>query len=218
MINAVISDLDGLLIDSEPLWRKVEQAVFHPLGVPLTEEMCMQTMGMRVDEVVAHWWPRYRWQGPSQQQVAADIVQGIIHAIRTEGRGQPGVDHFARLLAGLQLPQAIASSSAAAIIDAAVEKLGLADTFPIRCSATNEAYGKPHPAVYITAAGLLGVAPSECVALEDSPAGVLAAKAARMRCIAVPDPHIRHRPEYALADVRLDSLEALTVEALLGSD
>jgi sugar-phosphatase len=107
---------------------------------------------------------------------------------------------------------ALASSSAYRLIRAVTERLGLADSFDCVYSAEEEEYGKPHPGVYLTAARRLGVAPTQCLAVEDSFNGVLAAKAARMKCVAVPEPAQRRDPRFCIADVVLDSLAGVGVE------
>ena len=103
------------------------------------------------------------------------------------------------------------------IIEAVLTRIGLQDDFDVLQSAEHEPYGKPHPAVYIECARRLGVAPTACLALEDSPAGVLAAKAAKMKCIAIPPHELRDDSRYCIADLQLDSIEqfgADTVAAL----
>jgi sugar-phosphatase len=104
------------------------------------------------------------------------------------------------------MPLAIASSSSSEIIDAVVAKLGIRNYFEHVYSAQHETHGKPHPGVYITAASLLGVAPHKCLAFEDSPSGVLAAKAAKMKCVAVPDAEHRTHCYIQIADKILHSL------------
>lgn len=209
MSAAVIFDLDGLLIDSEPIWREVEQRVFGDLGVQLTDELCRTTMGLAVDEVVAHWFALAPWPGKRLGAVEEKIVGGVIAAIRSHGTAMPGVEHALALVERLGLRRAIASSSHEIIIDAALERLGLRDAFEVVVSAEHERLGKPHPGVYLTAARRLGVDPGACVTLEDSPNGVLAAKAAGMRCIAVPEPGVDRRA-LETADVVLASLADLT--------
>jgi sugar-phosphatase len=108
----------------------------------------------------------------------------------------------------------LASSSAMDIIEAVLDKIGLSDDFAVLQSAEHEPYGKPHPAVYIECARCLGVAPANCLALEDSPAGVLAAKAAKMTCIAIPPPELRDDPRYCIADLQLDSMEQFSAETV----
>jgi sugar-phosphatase len=217
-IRAIIADLDGLLIDSEPIWRAVEMAVFGALGIDLTEDDCRSTMGMRVDEVVAHWAALRPWVGASQGEVSERIVAGVADAVLERGQALPGLDHFLALVDASGCLTAIASSSWPPVIEAAVARLGLAGHFEHWYSAYHEPYGKPHPGVYLRAAAALEVEPAACVAIEDSVAGVLAAKAAGMRCIAVPDHAVRERPEFGRADVVLASLAELTTAHLLGSD
>ena len=101
---------------------------------------------------------------------------------------------------------ALASSSPMMLIDAVLDTLGVRGAFDVVHSAESEAYGKPHPAVFLSAARRLDVPPTECVALEDSLAGVLSARAARMACIAVPEAAQRHDPRFSIADRVLDSL------------
>ena len=108
----------------------------------------------------------------------------------------------------------MASSSQYRLIDAALAHFGLRSRFALVHSAEDEEYGKPHPAVFLTAAAKLGVVPRRCVVWEDSPAGVLAAKAATMACIAVPEPGEGHHPAFGLADLVVDSLLEVDAGAL----
>ena len=103
-------------------------------------------------------------------------------------------------------PVALASSTPRRLIEVVLGHIGLADAFVAICSAEDEAWGKPHPAVFLTAAAAVEVAPQRCVVFEDSPAGVLAAKAGRMVCVAVPEASERHVPAMGIADIVLDSL------------
>jgi len=75
MIKGVIFDMDGLLIDSEPLWQEAEIETFTRVGVPLTREMTRETMGLRVDEVVEHWFSRYPWEEPSKKEIESKVVK-----------------------------------------------------------------------------------------------------------------------------------------------
>lgn len=214
MIDAVIFDMDGLLIDSEPLWRIAEIDVFTPIGVPLTEEMAISTMGMRTDEVVTHWYAQYPWLDPSLKEVEARITSRVIELVGERGEALPGVHELIAALRARSLPLAIASSSASEIIAAVIEQIGLAGIFDVVQSAEHEPYGKPHPGVYLAAANALGVAPTACLAFEDSANGVLAAKAARMRCIAVPAPIVRDDRRFCIADAILNSLTEFKLEML----
>ena len=186
-IEAVVFDMDGVLIDSEPLWREVEREVFAGVGVHLTDEQMVETMGVRIDQVVEHWYRRHPWDGPGRDEVAEAVVAGMERAIRERAALHEGaveaVDRMAR--AGVRL--ALASSSPARLIRAVLAIEGLADRFEVAHSAEDEPRGKPDPAVYLTTAAKLGVAPDRCLAIEDSVSGVRAAKAAGMVCVAIPE-------------------------------
>jgi len=211
-LQAVILDMDGLLIDSEPLWQQAEIEVFDTVGLTLTNEMCLRTKGLRIDEVMTYWYQRQPWTGATQVEVADRIVARVIELIKAGGEPKLGVPHLVQFLESTGLPVALASSSAYGIIEAVVERLGLAATLQFSYSATDEPYGKPHPGVYITTATKLGVPPTACVALEDSLNGVLAAKAARMCCLAVPEDYPEQDAGFAIADRTLASLLEVTPE------
>ncbi|MFM9106967.1 MAG: hexitol phosphatase HxpB, partial [Chloroflexota bacterium] len=213
MADAVIFDMDGLLIDSEPFWRLAEVEALSAVGVPIDDDQARLTTGLRTDEVVEHWYAQYPWQGPTRQEVGARIIRGVIDLVRERGEALPGVGETLDGLAAAGYPLAIASSSASETLDAVLERLGIRAYFRVVQSAEHEPYGKPHPAVYIEAARRLGVAPTRCVAFEDSPNGVVAAKAARMRCIAVPDHALAEDARFRIADAVLPSLTAFSMEA-----
>lgn len=206
MIEAVIFDMDGLLIDSEPLWREAEVKVFKKLGVPLTIEMANQTMGMRTDEVVNYWHRKYPWSTPSQKAVSQGLDETVIEIIRARGQAKEGVNEAIAVCESLGLPIAIASSSPTLLITTVLEKLGIADKIQTVHSAHDEKFGKPHPAVYIKAATELGVHPEHCLAFEDSANGVLSAKAAKMKCIAIPEKQVLEDKRFGIADIILPSL------------
>jgi len=209
MIQAVIFDMDGLLIDSEPLWYRSELAVFRGVGVPIELADCLRTTGLRIDEVVEYWYQRHPWQGPSRAEVVAQIIDRVVALIASQGVAKPGIDHALRFFLDRNVPVALASSSTYRIIQTVLERLELADAFRLIYSAEEEPYGKPHPGVYLSTARKLEVHPTHCLALEDSLNGVLAAKAARMACIAIPDPYEGHSPKFAIADAILPSLDKL---------
>jgi sugar-phosphatase len=213
-MRAVIFDMDGLLIDTEPIWRRSEIEIFGRLGLHLTEEQCLETMGVRVAEVVRMWYQRHPWTGPSCDEVTRQVEELVIQHVLREGDVKPGVYSALELVEHAGLRIAIASSSSEELIRAVVQRLDIGHYIDVFCSAVTEAEGKPHPAVYLTASRRLGVPPETCLALEDSPNGVLSAKAAGMFCIAVPDPFLASDPRMDRADLRLDSLEEFTPDLL----
>ncbi len=208
MIEAVIFDLDGLLIDSEPLWQEAEILVFAQVNILLTIELCLKTKGLRVDEVVDYWYQQYPWNNLSKSEVEELIVSKVIELIHLKGKALPGVDNALCLVKSKNVKIALASSSSTRIIQAALQRLNLADVFTQIYSAESEILGKPHPGVYLTTANKLNVLPQSCLALEDSLNGVLAAKAAQMKCIAIPEVAQQNNLKFAIADRILPSLEA----------
>jgi sugar-phosphatase len=206
MIKAIIFDMDGLLIDSEPLWQEAEIATFRGVGISLDRTMCLETTGMRTDEMVAYWYRRYPWKNPTKKGIERSIIDSIINMVRARGNPKEGVEQVMEFVKLQGLKSALASSSPYPIIEAVVDKFNLREKLGVIYSAEEEEFGKPHPGVYVTTARKLQVLPEECLAIEDSLNGVLSAKAAKMKCIAVPEGAARNDRRFAIADVVLDSL------------
>jgi sugar-phosphatase len=212
MPHAIIFDMDGLLVDSEPLWVRAEIAVFGEVGLTLSESDCAQTKGLRSDDVVAFWYARSPWKGATIPEVQATLCARVAALIRAEGRALAGVDHALAIAREGGRRVALASSSPQLVIDATLERLGLRDAFDVVQSADTERLGKPHPGIFLTTAERLGVAPTDCLVLEDSITGVIAAKAARMTCIAVPCDFSNPDPRFVLADATIGSLADLSAD------
>jgi len=194
MVKAVIFDMDGLIIDSEPLWRMAEMEVFKSIGYDFTEEMCIQTMGMRVDEVVKYWHDQLHWKEPTVNHVINEIINKVIEKVKLHGTALPGVYQTIQLLKEKECPIALASSSSLKIINTVLQQLSLHDSFDVVHSAETEEFGKPHPAVFLTAAEKLNVEPKNCLVLEDSKAGMEAGLRAEMQVIVVPE--INTQPDW----------------------
>jgi mannitol-1-/sugar-/sorbitol-6-/2-deoxyglucose-6-phosphatase len=218
MIKCVIFDMDGTLIDSEPFWRIAEREAFAKVGVHLNDDQLAATMGMRHDEVVKYWHHRYRWQDTPLEQVEIDILAKVQELIEKKGQAMPGVDYILEFFKQKQIPIALASSSPLGIIQSVLDTLGIERKFKVTCSAEYEEYGKPHPAVFLATATYMRVNPEECLVFEDSPNGVLAAKSAKMKCVAVPDPDNFNNRFFEIADLKIGSLndfDESTLEKLM---
>lgn len=198
--------MDGLLIDSEPIWREAEKEIFAEVNITLTDEMCFTTVGLRIDEVVDHWYLQFPWENISKEIIKEKIIDKVIELILIKGELLPGVFNSIHLLKDKNSPLAIASASPMKIIKAVIKKFDLEKYFSIIHSAEHEDFGKPHPAVFISTAKLLNILPQHCLVFEDSLNGVIAAKAARMKVIAVPEPIHFNNSKFEIADLKLKSL------------
>lgn len=212
MIKAVIFDMDGLIIDSEPFWRRAEIKVFSTVGIKLTESDCIKTIGYRIDEVVEFWYKQFPWHNKSKKQIEEEIVTEVINEVNISGKPLPGVIETIKKLHNQNIPLAIASSSALKIINAVVHKLELNNYFDLYHSAEFEDFGKPHPQVFISTAKKLGIAPEECLVFEDSPSGVIAGIAAKMRVIAIPEEANKNDKRILAANEVLKSISDFSMD------
>jgi HAD superfamily hydrolase (TIGR01509 family) len=212
----VIFDLDGLLIDSEPFWRQAEIEVFGSVGLHLSETDTRQTMGLRIDDAVRHWWDRHPWPGMTPVEVERAVTERVAELIISEGEPMPGALEAVDLCARLSLPVAVCSGSYAVVIVAALRRLGIESAVTVWHSAEWEPLGKPHPGSYLSTAAKLGIDPTLCLAVEDSFNGAIAAKAARMRVVAVPEKSAAGSARWGFCEAVLDSLHGFD-EGLLRS-
>jgi|SRR5579859_7379345 len=209
-----IFDLDGLLINSEPHWRRAEQEVFATVGVKLTDALCHQTTGLRIADAVEYWFRRYSWKGKSREQLAEEIVARVMQLLAVHAEPLPGATQAAQLLSDRKLRLAICSSSPLALIELAAGKLGIRPLFELVHSVEAETQGKPHPAGYLSCAMRLGVSPGQCIVFEDSVNGAVAGKAAGMRVVAVPPPDSPSLSAFDFCDRRLRDLTEFTPRLL----
>lgn len=216
-ILAAIFDMDGLLIDSEPLWDQAELEVMASLGVDISRrDELPDTLGLRIDMVVDLWFAQQPWNGPDNAEVTQRIISRTLTLVEEKQPLLPGVLAAVQLCKAQGLKVGLASASPLHMLERVLAMFDLRDYFDALASAEQLPYSKPHPQVYLDAAAKLGVDPLTCVTLEDSVNGMIAAKAARMRSIVVPAHENREDTRWALANVKLDSLEALRPEHLLG--
>ncbi|ENC9769916.1 TPA: hexitol phosphatase HxpB [Citrobacter koseri] len=216
-ILAAIFDMDGLLIDSEPLWDQAELEVMASLGVDITRRHELpDTLGLRIDMVVDLWYAQQPWNGPDRQAVTDRIITRAISLVEETRPLLPGVREAVALCKSQGLMVGLASASPLHMLEKVLTMFDLRESFDAVASAEKLPYSKPHPQVYLDCAAKLGVDPLTCVALEDSVNGMVASKAARMRSIVVPAEEGQHDPRFALANVKLTSLAELTAAHLRG--
>lgn len=216
-IVAAIFDMDGLLIDSEPLWDRAELDVMASIGVDISRRAELpDTLGLRIDMVVELWFAHQPWTGPSREEVTARVIDRAISLVEEKRPLLPGARDAIALCKSQGQKVGLASASPLHMLEKVLEMFDLRDSFDALASAEKLPYSKPHPQVYMDCAAKLGVDPLACVALEDSVNGMIASKAARMRSIVVPAEEGQHDPRFALANAKLTSLVDLTPAHLFG--
>ena len=213
MIEAVVFDLDGVLLDSEEIWDRARAELARERGGRWHDRAQRDMMGMSSTE-----WSRYMADviglPEPPEEINREVVRRLTELYREELPAIAGAREAVERLAA-RWPLGLASSSNRELIDLALELLGVEHLFTATVSSEEVARGKPAPDVYLEAARRLGVDPTTAAAVEDSHNGILSAKAAGMRVIAIPNAHFPPDEDaLAEADVVLDSLAELTVDAV----
>ena len=206
-LNTVIFDMDGLLIDSEPLWSEAATAVFNEYQITITPDQYATSMGLRTTEFVEYWFSYFNVPMNNVAEAGAKIEDRVMELVRTKGRVMPGVAHIFNFFREKKFRIGLASSSGSALIVQVMEQLDIAKHISAFTSAEALERGKPHPEVYLNCAKMLETEPAACVCFEDSFNGMIAAKAARMKCVIVPSSHEIKRPVWQAADLKISSLQ-----------
>lgn len=204
--KAVIFDMDGVLIDSEPLWKIAMENAFKIVGINLERKQFTQTVGLRIDEVIKYWRARFPWENFTNEEVEELILSELEKLIAIHGEPLIGVIDTINFLKEKGLKIGLGTSSYERLIQFNLQHLNLIHLFDFTHSAEKETYGKPHPAVYLTCAEKLGVNPLECLVIEDSFTGIIAGKSARMDVVAIPEK--THEPDQRLiiADYQFETM------------
>jgi len=214
VITTVVFDMDGVLIDSEQVWDDVREALAHERGGRWHPGAQRDMMGMSSPE-----WSRYMHDriglAESPEEINRLVVERMLERYTAGPPWLPGaVETVRRLAADFVL--GLASSSNREIIDRVLEAGRIGGCFRATVSSEEVAAGKPAPDVYLEVARRLAVDPRECAAVEDSHNGIRSAKAAGMRCVAIPNAHFPPGDAVAEADAVVGSLDELTRDVLVG--
>ena len=208
MTEAVVFDLDGVLLESEQVWDEVREQLTSERGGRWHEKAQREMMGMSSIE-----WSRYMHDTLGLPEPPEEISAEVVRRLQDRYRRQLPLLHGAREAVerlAARWPLGLASSSNRELIDLVLDVSGLARFFRVTVSSEEVPRGKPAPDVYLEAARRLDVAPESCTAVEDSSNGIRSAKAAGMRCVAVPNRHYPPGDAVAEADAVVGSLEELT--------
>jgi len=214
MIQAILFDLDGLMVDSEPHSLASWEAVLQERGVTLDQLTIDSILGLRIDATARTLIDKYHLPDTVQGLSDAKTEYQIAHL---DGNVQPmpGLIELLDEIDRRDLKKAVASSGIHRYVEAVLRANGLLDRFSVIITGDQVAHGKPAPDVFLAAARALHAEPQHCLVLEDAPAGVQAAKAAGMTCIAVPDQGVA-KLDLSQADKVMPSLHE--VRTLLASN
>ena len=205
---SAIFDMDGLLLDTEPLWGKSMLKVAEQYQIPISPDHFKFTTGLRITEVTEYWSKEFPWPGNTTSiQLANDILDDIIELSKKEATVMEGVIETIAFLKSRKVKIGLATSSPMRMINELIPHFNLASYFDVLSSADQAIAGKPHPDVYLQCAKSLQTESWNCVAFEDSINGMIAAKSARMKVVVVPEAARYKDEKFGLADVKLHSLK-----------
>lgn len=182
--KAVIFDMDGVIVDSENLWKQAEKEIFSSFGAIVTEEYSAITESMTTAEVTRFWFDKFPWEGEKLETVEQMVVSRVIELIETKDCEIDGVKAFIEKLKYHNFKIGLATNSPNRIIRSVLKKVDILNLFDTITSAEFECKGKPDPSIYITTAAKLNVTAHNCTVIEDSYSGIFAAKNAGMKVIA----------------------------------
>ncbi|MBD2779677.1 hexitol phosphatase HxpB [Xenorhabdus szentirmaii] len=208
-MKAVIFDMDGVLIDSEPLWKKSGMLVLNHYGVPINYNEMMSMIGIPVSGMIDKACQLYNKNDLDVSKIEKDLFIKGVELILEEKPLMDGVIECLDFLVRKEIKIGIASASPLSFLLKIVEQCGIADYFDYISSAEHMPYNKPHPMVYLNAAEKLNVLPDECLGIEDSKTGMISVKAASMKCVVMPS-HIEYDNSYwDTSDWKIKNLKEL---------
>ncbi len=207
-MKAVIFDMDGVIIDSEPMHTKVVLDVLSSYQVHLTPAELDRFAGMTMHSVNSALKSEYDIQAPLEEIIACEIKGMIRHTLEDPQQPIDGIREILNYLEKNRIPAAVASSSPKELVQAVVSRLELDDYFKFLLSGENVTQSKPHPEIYLQAAARLNIDPADCLVIEDSKNGTIAAKEAGMTCIGFQNLNSGLQ-DLSRADIIVDTLTAI---------
>lgn len=208
-LQAVIFDMDGVLIDSEPFWKQAGVEVFSQIGIPVSLQEMQELTGMPALGIVKTVYQRYQQMPVPVEEMVKRMNNCAISMILENKPLMSNVPETLEKLTALGCKLAVASASPRYLLEQITKRCNISQYFQYLSSATELDYNKPHPQVYLHAAQQLGIEPQACLGIEDSVVGMTAVKAASMHCAVIPAPVERNNPRWTLADHQLKSVKEI---------
>jgi len=208
--------MDGLLIDSEPLWKEAADELLSTYGFQLNKQQYALTTGLRTKEFLEFWFTLFNIPLSEINTAEDRIVNEVIQLVKRKGKVMSGVSYIFNFFNQLNFKIGLATSSPLQLINVVVELTGIGPYLQATASASGLAYGKPHPEVYLNCAKALGVQPMQCLCFEDSFNGMIAVKAAKMKCIVVPVFEDYKKTIWDAADLKISTLQNFNELLLAG--
>ncbi len=212
--RAVLFDMDGVLIDSEPLWKKAGMDIFNEYGIPATYEDMLALTGVPAPTIAKKIYEKYHPASIPAEEMGKKLNDRAISMILENKPLINGVVETLESLKSQGYELAVASASPRYLLEGITKSCGIDQYFSYLSSAAELPYSKPHPAVWLNAAEKLGIVPQNCIGIEDSIVGMISVKAAFMKCIAIPGVLGSDDPRWSVADIKLKSLLEITPEVL----
>jgi len=209
-LSAAIFDFDGLLVDTNALWKAAEHEAFSAVGVRVSDDDQAITAAMTTREVARYWYSRQPWKDRSLSQLEADVIERVSLGLTSTSQTMRGVPKTLQLCQALNIRLAVATNAPRQICVTALQHLGIAKHFEVIRTADDVSEGKPSPAVYNACIDALGISPDDAVVLEDSPPGARAAKRAGLFVIGIPSDAALEQEMASLCDRCLSSLNEIT--------
>jgi beta-phosphoglucomutase family hydrolase len=213
MIEAVIFDMDGVIIDSEPIHKVINDKIYKELSIEVTDEEYMSFIGVTGVRMWSYLKEKHGLKPTVEELIQLQYERNIENLKTSKEKPIPGVVEFLTSLKTAGIPAAVASSSKLEVVEMVMKLFNIRDYFKLVVGGNNVKKGKPDPEIFLLAADKLGVSPKNCIVVEDSANGVRAAKAAGMKCVGFRNVNSGNQ-DISPADLIVDDLRKLDVEVI----